>query len=123
MNYDSILVGDYLQVRIENKEGDRNLDGGILTGLVIRKTDSQRQVQLHTGWCCHEKDSVLEHRQPQAHEQVELGWKGVRVLADDIRREANDIASPDPFRQGNPDRILGLAQGLFELAESMANDA
>ena len=120
MNYNSIKVGDYLEVRIESKG---HLSGGILRGLVIRKTDPQRQVQLHTAWCCHEKDSVLEHREASPHEQSELGWKGVRVLADDIRREANDLASPDPFRRGDPDRILDLAQGLFQLAGSMASDA
>jgi hypothetical protein len=61
MDYDEIAIGDEIEVRINNPIGDRNLDGGILRGKVIEKYEPHRMVKLHTGWCCHEKDTLLTH--------------------------------------------------------------
>jgi len=60
-NYDEVEIGDYIRVRIHNKQGDRNLDQVELYGIVVKKTDRVRQLHLASGWCCHEWDELLEH--------------------------------------------------------------
>ena len=61
MDYDQIEIGDYIECEIVNKKDDRNLDGGILRGIVIEKTAKHRQVKLESGWCCHESDLLRTH--------------------------------------------------------------
>jgi len=53
MKYDEINIGDYIESQGHNPHGDRNLDGRIIRGIVVEKTDSHKQIQLHTGWCAH----------------------------------------------------------------------
>ena len=55
-------VGDYLSTQVINKEGDRNLDGAIIRGTIKELVPSYKMVRLESGWCCHEKDELLEHR-------------------------------------------------------------
>lgn len=56
-----VSVGDFIQSRIINKKGDRNLDGCILSGHIKDLVPDFRMVRLDSGWCCHEKDELIEH--------------------------------------------------------------
>jgi hypothetical protein len=60
---EDMRAGDYVSVRIVNKRGDHNLDGGILRGIIKDMVVEHRMVRLESGWCCHEKDDLLEHRE------------------------------------------------------------
>lgn len=62
LNFDEVEVGDYVKCQTVNKKGDRNLDGQILFGIITEKNTKYRQIKLESGWCCHEKDLLLEHR-------------------------------------------------------------
>lgn len=53
--------GDFIRVQIENKRGDRNLDGATLSGVIQECVPSHDMVRLESGWCCHTKDHLLEH--------------------------------------------------------------
>ncbi len=59
---DQIAVGDLLHVRATNTSGDRNLHGCELRGIVVEINRSHRFAKLADGWCCHEKDELVEHR-------------------------------------------------------------
>jgi len=63
---EDINVGDFIRVLIENKRGDRNLDGTILSGKVKDLVPDYKMVRLESGWCCHTKDRLLEHRKGDA---------------------------------------------------------
>jgi len=75
MNYESrwstkdISVGDYVSVQVSNKQGDRNLDGARIYGIVKDVVPEHRMVRLESGWCCHEKDVLLVHRPRQKEEK------------------------------------------------------
>ena len=58
----SLTVGDYVEVQIVNKSGDRNLDRVILKGTVKDTKPALNMARLHTGWCIHTKDRLLVHR-------------------------------------------------------------
>ena len=57
-----IEIGDYIEVMIINKKGDRNLDGNILKGEVVKLSPEYKQIELKSGWCCHSKDKLLLHK-------------------------------------------------------------
>ena len=59
---EEMSVGDYIEVQIVNKKGDRNLDGGILRGTIIELVPDYKMVRLDSKWCAHTKDTLLEHR-------------------------------------------------------------
>jgi len=59
---EDMQVGDFIRVRIINKRGDRNLDGMELSGKIKDLVQSHQMVRLESGWCCHTKDELLEHR-------------------------------------------------------------
>ncbi len=59
---ENMEVGDYIEVQIVNKHGDRNLDGGILSGRIKDLVPSHNMVRLESGWCCHTKDRLLKHK-------------------------------------------------------------
>lgn len=59
---DGVEVGDYVAVRVENKKGDRNLDGAIIKGKVKDLVPKHSMARLESGWCVHTKDVLLEHR-------------------------------------------------------------
>lgn len=61
-----VEVGDYIEARIVNKRGDRNLDGAVLTGQVTDIGLSSGSVKLESGWCVHTKDDLLVHRKTAA---------------------------------------------------------
>lgn len=65
LDFDSVAIGDFVHVRIHNPHGDRNLDGGELRGIVVERNEEHRLVKLASGWCCHEKDELLEHSSPK----------------------------------------------------------
>ncbi len=54
-------IGDYIEVQVVNKKGDRNLDGSVIKGTIIEIVHSHDMVRLKSGWCCHTKDTLLEH--------------------------------------------------------------
>jgi hypothetical protein len=56
-------VGDYIEVQIINKKGDRNLDGAILKGKIKDLEPSYKMVRLESGWCCHTEDKLLVHKE------------------------------------------------------------
>ena len=57
-----VKVGDFISTKVVNKKGDRNLDGSIIEGKIVELVPSHNMVRLESGWCCHEKDELLEHR-------------------------------------------------------------
>ena len=56
-----VKIGDYIKIQIIHKEGDRNLDGFIIAGIVKELDPEYKMVKLESGWCCHEQDELLEH--------------------------------------------------------------
>jgi len=58
----NIHPGDYIATRVVNHSGDRNLDGMTISGIVQDVVPEYRMVRLTSGWCCHEKDRLIEHR-------------------------------------------------------------
>jgi len=52
---------DRIKVRIVNKNGDRNLDGAILHGIIAEINEKYQFAKLKSGWCCHTKDDLLEY--------------------------------------------------------------
>ncbi len=60
-NLADVAVGDYIEVRIENKQGDRNLDGCVVYGRVKDIVPGHRMVRLDSGWCAHTKDTLIKH--------------------------------------------------------------
>jgi hypothetical protein len=60
-NVENMSVGDYIEVQVINKRGDRNLDGAIIYGKIKDLVPSHRMVRLESGWCCHTKDELLKH--------------------------------------------------------------
>ncbi len=54
-------VGDFISIRVINKNGDRNLDGTIISGIIKDLKPSHSMVWLESGWCCHTKDRLLRH--------------------------------------------------------------
>ena len=56
-----MAIGDFVEVQVMNKKGDRNLDGMILRGIIKELSPSHNMVKLHTEWCCHTKDKLLKH--------------------------------------------------------------
>ena len=58
---DDMKVGDYISVQVINKKGDRNLDGVILSGVIMELKPDYKMVKLESGWCCHTKDRLLKH--------------------------------------------------------------
>lgn len=72
-----VAVGDYIEVQVINKHGDRNLDGAIIKGTVKDLVPDHKMVRLESGWCCHTKDRLLKRvakglhvgvKEPQDHE-------------------------------------------------------
>ena len=61
---EDVSVGDYIEVQIVNKKGDRNLDGAILRGRIKDIVPAHSMVRLESGWCCHTKDRLLEIKTP-----------------------------------------------------------
>lgn len=59
---EDVRPGDYIEVQIENKLGDRYLDGVVLRGTVKELVPDYGMVRLDTGWCAHTKDHLLTHR-------------------------------------------------------------
>lgn len=62
---EDVKIGDYISVKISNPHGDRNLDGVVLRGKITALYPSHKMVRLESGWCCHTKDRLLEHRKVQ----------------------------------------------------------
>ncbi|MEE9568333.1 MAG: hypothetical protein V3W37_03015 [Candidatus Binatia bacterium] len=60
-NLDSVRVGDYVEVEVVNKYGDRNLDGMILKSMVTDLVPTHNMARLNTGWCIHTKDRLVTH--------------------------------------------------------------
>lgn len=58
---ENMAIGDFIEVQVMNKKGDKNLDGMILRGIIKELSPSHNMVKLHTGWCCHTKDKLLKH--------------------------------------------------------------
>lgn len=58
---EGMAIGDYIEVQIINKKGDRNLDGMIKRGTIVELVPSYNMVRLESKWCCHTKDKLLEH--------------------------------------------------------------
>jgi len=58
---EDMAIGDFVEVQVMNKKGDRNLDGMILRGIIKELSPSHNMVKLHTEWCCHTKDKLLKH--------------------------------------------------------------
>jgi len=58
---EDMAIGDFLEVEVINKKGDRNLDGSIIRGTIVELVPSHNMVKLHTEWCCHTKDKLLRH--------------------------------------------------------------
>lgn len=58
---DDVSVGDYIEVQVINKKGDRNLDGVIIYGKVKDLEPDYNMVRLESGWCCHTKDNLIKH--------------------------------------------------------------
>lgn len=122
MDYGAIAVGDYLEVQIENKQGDHNLDGTILSGMVVRKYAPHRFVQLHTGWCCHEKDRTFLHIPEEgfrvSNERPEMMRVGRLMLLHDAVREIQRVKESDALHPGESlSRALGLLDALVVLLE------
>ena len=60
-----IRLGDY--VKVEYTSGKR-FKGGQIKGCVTRlyslmHGDNRKQAQLESGWCFHEGDKIIEHRE------------------------------------------------------------
>lgn len=62
---EDMAVGDYIECRVINKKGGRNLDGTILRGKIKDLVPSHNMVRLKSGWCCHTKDELLVHRKKE----------------------------------------------------------
>ena len=62
---ESVRPGDYIRVEVVNKRGDCNLDGATISGIVKEVVVSHRMVRLDSGWCCHAKDLLIEHRRAE----------------------------------------------------------
>ena len=57
---EDMAIGDYIEVEVENKKGDRNLDGAIHRGIIVELIPSHNMVRLDSKWCCHTKDKLLK---------------------------------------------------------------
>ncbi len=55
-------IGDFIKVEIINETGDRNLNKERLSGKIKDLVPSHNMVRLESGWCCHTKDRLIEHR-------------------------------------------------------------
>ena len=64
----NIAIGDYVEVQVINKHDDRNLDGIILRGVVVKLNYDYSFAELDSGWCVHTKDNLLCHRACKASE-------------------------------------------------------
>ncbi len=88
---DMISIGSLIKVRIINKAGDRNLDGTILSGTVAEIIPSRSMAKLHSGWCVHTKDDLLEHQSPR--------------MSEIVKREAAKVKGGDVMAPQNFDKI------------------
>lgn len=59
---EDMAIGDYISIQVINKQGDRNLDGAIISGIIEGLEPDYNMVRLESGWCCHTKDNLLKHR-------------------------------------------------------------
>ncbi len=75
-----VAVGDYIEVQIINKKGDRNLDGAVIRGVIKELHPDYKAVEVESGWWCHTKDKLLKRvarglhvggKEPQDHEEKE----------------------------------------------------
>ena len=60
-NLNDVSKGDYIEVQVINKRGDRNLDGVIMFGKIKDIVTTHKMVRLESGWCCHTKDTLVKH--------------------------------------------------------------
>jgi len=58
---EDMAIGDFIEVEVINKKGDKNLDGSIIRGTIVELVPSHNMVKLHTEWCCHTTDKLLRH--------------------------------------------------------------
>lgn len=71
-NVEDMAIGDYISTGIMNKMGDRNLDGAVLRGTIVELVPSHNMVRLESGWCCHTKDKLLEHKKKGSLPKAEI---------------------------------------------------